>query len=185
MTTRKQFTTSSQIMSRVRFKVNNVPTHRTHTQVITKSDEITITHSVSKTVESTLAQVSFLMTNVAATRSWATTSSPGNDTQPENSQPAGDTRHQRQHVRHDHSRRRWARTSKHVQQQFSCQQQGTLRNTNKVGSGTTELLETTFQNGPAIENSQPEIRKSITVHRVTLEQLTRVYVLVIKLERIS
>ena len=99
----KQFTTSSQLKSRVRLTVNNVPTHRTHTQVTTKSDEITITHSESKTVESTLAQVGLLMTNVATTRSWATTSSQGNDTQPENSQPAGDTRHQRPHVRHDHS----------------------------------------------------------------------------------
>jgi len=182
-----RFTTSSQLKSRVRLTVNNVPTHRTHTQVTTKVTKLQLhTQSVSKTVDSTSTQVEWLMAHVATTRSWATTSSQGNDTQPVDGQP---------HDINDHTfdtttvgTTTVSTTSNHVQQQFSCQPQGTLRNTNKVGSGTPELLETTFQNGPAIESSQPEIRKSITVHRVTLEQLTRVNVLVsyvYRRERIS
>ena len=55
------------------------------------------TQLASKTVDSTSTQVERMMTHVATTRSWATTSSQGNDTQPVDSQPAGGTRH------HDHT----------------------------------------------------------------------------------
>ena len=103
MTTRNTIHHKLEIVSRVRLTVNDVPTHRTHTQVTTK---VTIlqshTQSVSITVDSTSTQVERVMTHVATTRSWATTSSQGKDTQPENNQPAGGTRHQRPHVRHDH-----------------------------------------------------------------------------------
>ena len=75
-----------------------MPTHRTHTQVTTKVTKLqTHTQLASKTVDSTSTQVERLMAPVATTRSWATTSSQGNDTQPENSQPASGTRHQRPH----------------------------------------------------------------------------------------
>ena len=92
-----------EIVSRVRLTVNNVPTHRTHTQVTTKVTKLqSHTQSVSKTVNSTSTQVEWLMAHVATTRSWATTSSQGNDTQPVDGQPTGGTRHQRPHIRHDH-----------------------------------------------------------------------------------
>jgi len=101
----KQFTTSSQLKSRVRLTVNDVPTHRIHTQVTTKVTKLqSRTQLASKTVDSTSTQLEWVMTHVATTRSWATTSSQGNDTQPVDSQPAGGTRHQRPHVRHDHGR---------------------------------------------------------------------------------
>jgi len=58
MTTRNTIHHKLEIVSRVRLPVNNVPTHRTHTQVTTKVTKLqSHTQSVSKTVESTSTQV--------------------------------------------------------------------------------------------------------------------------------
>ena len=92
-----------EIVSRVRLTVNNVPTHRTHTQVTTKVTKLqSHTQSVSKTVDSTSTQVEGLMAHARQLVAGRRPVRRGNDTQPENCQPAGGTRHQRPHVRHDH-----------------------------------------------------------------------------------
>ena len=129
------------------------------------------------------------MAHVATTRSWATTSSQGNDTQPVDSQPAGGTRH------HDHTFDTTTvvttTVSSNVETRTATVLLTAARNSSEHEQGwlrDIRVVRTTFQNGPAIESSQPEIRKSITVHRVTLEQLTRVNVLVsyvYRRERIS
>jgi len=92
MTTRNTIHQKLEIVSRVRLTVNNVPTHRTHTQVTTKVTKVQPhTQLASKTVDSTSTQVEWVITHIATTRSWATTSSQENDTQPVDGQPTGGT----------------------------------------------------------------------------------------------